>query len=221
MLIEISELVKVYPTGQEGFAALKGVSLSIDSGEFIAIMGPSGSGKSTLLNIIGCLDRPTSGRYLLDGEDVSEKTDRELAKIRNQKIGFAFQLFNLLPRQTVLQNVMLPLYYSKMPRADRKSRAQEILERLGLGEKLGNRPTELSGGECQRVAMARALVNDPQIICADEPTGNLDTQTGKEIMEILVELNRKGVTIVLVTHEREIASYAGRIINIRDGKIRE
>ncbi|MEW5767050.1 MAG: ABC transporter ATP-binding protein [bacterium] len=219
MLIETENLTKVYPMGKEGFTALKGISLSIEGGEFLAIMGPSGSGKSTLMNIIGCLDSPTSGRYLLEGEDVGAKSDAELARIRNKKMGFAFQSFNLLPRATLIDNVTLPLSYSRVPRRQRKQRAEEILQRVGLGTKFNQKPTELSGGEQQRVALARALVNHPAIICADEPTGNLDTATSKEIMEILSELNKEGTTIILVTHERENASYAGRIINLRDGQM--
>jgi len=219
MLIEIENLTKVYPIGKEKFFALNGLSLSIERGGFIAIMGASGSGKSTLMNIIGCLDSLTSGRYLLEGEDVALKNDLELARIRNQRIGFAFQSFNLLPRATLVENVLLPLSYSGVPRKQRRPRAEEILQRVGLSTKLNQKPTELSGGQQQRVALARALVNNPEIICADEPTGNLDTVTSREIMEILDGLNKDGTTIVLVTHEREIASYAGRIITLRDGQI--
>lgn len=219
MLIEIENLTKVYPVGKEGFFALNGLSLSIEKGGFMAIMGASGSGKSTLMNIIGCLDSLTSGRYLLEGEDVALKNDLELARIRNQRIGFAFQSFNLLPRATLVENVMLPLSYSGVPRKQRRPRAEEILQRVGLSTKLNQKPTELSGGQQQRVALARALVNNPEVICADEPTGNLDTTTSREIMEILDGLNKDGTTIILVTHEREIASYAGRIITLRDGQI--
>lgn len=219
MLIETENLTKIYPMGKEGFTALNGISLSIERGEFLAIMGPSGSGKSTLMNIIGCLDSPTSGKYLLEGEDVGARSDAELAGIRNQKIGFAFQSFNLLPRATLVENVTLPLSYSRVPRRQRKQRAEEILQRVGLETKFNRTPMELSGGEQQRVALARALVNNPVIICADEPTGNLDTATSREIMEILRELNKDGTTIILVTHERENASYAGKIITLRDGRM--
>ncbi|MDI6792184.1 MAG: ABC transporter ATP-binding protein [bacterium] len=219
MLIETEDLTKVYPMGKEGFAALNGISLSIERGEFLAVMGPSGSGKSTLMNIIGCLDSPTSGKYLLEGEDVGAKSDLELAGIRNQKIGFAFQSFNLLPRATLIENVTLPLSYSRVPRRQRAQKAEEILQRVGLETKFNQTPTELSGGEQQRVALARALVNNPVIICADEPTGNLDTATSREIMEMLSELNKDGTTIILVTHDSENASYAKRIITLRDGRI--
>lgn len=221
MLIEIENLTKVYPMGKELFFALNGISLSIEGGEFMAIMGASGSGKSTLMNIIGCLDSLTSGRYLIEGEDVALKSDIELARIRNQRIGFAFQSFNLLPRETLVENVMLPLFYSKakVSRKQRKQKAEEMLQRVGLSTKRNQRPTELSGGQQQRVALARALVNNPEIICADEPTGNLDTTTSREIMEILDGLNKDGTTIVLVTHERDIASYANRIITLKDGRI--
>jgi len=219
MLIEIENLTKVYPVGKEGFFALNGLSLSIEKGGFMAIMGASGSGKSTLMNIIGCLDSLTSGRYLLEGEDVALKSDLELARIRNQRIGFAFQSFNLLPRATLVENVLLPLFYSGVPRKQRRPRAEKMLRRVGLSTKLNRKPTELSGGQQQRVALARALVNNPGIICADEPTGNLDTTTSREIMEILDGLNKDGTTIILITHEREIASYAGRIITLRDGQI--
>ena len=205
--------------GKTDFLALKGISLSIARGEFIAIMGASGSGKSTLMNIIGCLDNPTTGTYLLDGEDVITNNDKELARIRNKKIGFVFQFFNLLGKQSALDNVMLPLLYSGFLRKNRRKIASEALEMVGLSTKLRNKPSEMSGGEQQRVAIARALVNNPEIICADEPTGNLDSQTSHEIMEILLGLNKKGRTIILVTHEADIAGYAQRIIRMKDGGI--
>ncbi len=219
MLIEIEDLTKVYPMGKKGFTALDGISLSIERGEFLAIMGASGSGKSTLMNIIGCLDKPTSGSYLLDREDIGRKGDKELARIRNKKLGFVFQSFNLLSRQSALDNVMLPLLYSGVARNNRRKIASEALEMVGLFSKLRNKPSEMSGGEQQRVAVARALVNNPEIICADEPTGNLDSQTSHEIMGILQSLNKNGVTIILVTHEADIAGYAERVIRMRDGKI--
>jgi len=206
--------------GNNVVKALNGVDLTIEPQEFVSIMGPSGSGKSTLMNIIGALDRPTAGNYNLDGEDVSKLTDNELAVIRNRKIGFVFQTFNLLPRKTALQNVELPLIYSGMPRKKRKAQAIDTLEMVGLGDRMGHRPSELSGGQRQRVAIARALVTHPSIVFADEPTGNLDTQTGQEIMEIFNSLNRdRKVTVLLVTHEADIAAYADRIIHIRDGLI--
>ncbi|MBU0899943.1 ABC transporter ATP-binding protein [bacterium] len=219
--IELSEIKKIYTMGKTDFLALKGISLSIARGEFIAIMGASGSGKSTLMNIIGCLDNPTTGTYLLDGEDVITNNDKELARIRNKKIGFVFQFFNLLGKQSALDNVMLPLLYSGFLRKNRRKIASEALEMVGLSTKLRNKPSEMSGGEQQRVAIARALVNNPEIICADEPTGNLDSQTSHEIMEILLGLNKKGRTIILVTHEADIAGYAQRIIRMKDGGIVE
>ncbi len=218
--IKLTEITKVYPMGKTGFPALKGISLSIDRGEFIAIMGPSGSGKSTLMNIIGCLDSPTSGTYLLDGEDIGKNSDKELTRIRNKRIGFIFQSFNLLGRQSAMDNVLLPLLYSCTTlRKNRKRITTEALERVGLSTKLRNKPSEMSGGEQQRVAIARALVNNPEIICADEPTGNLDSQTSHEIMEILRGLNKKGRTIILVTYEADIAGYTQRIIRMKDGGI--
>ncbi|MDI6781209.1 MAG: ABC transporter ATP-binding protein [bacterium] len=218
--IELFEIKKIYPVGKASFAALKGISLSIQKGEFVAIMGASGSGKSTLMNIVGCLDSPTSGSYLLDGEDVAMNNDKELALIRNKRIGFVFQSFNLLGKQSALDNVLLPLLYSgDCSRKNRRRIASETLKMVGLSAKLRNKPSEMSGGERQRVAIARALVNNPEIICADEPTGNLDSQTSHEIMEILLDLNKKGRTIILVTHEADIAAYAERVIRMRDGGI--
>lgn len=218
-ILEMNNIHKIYNSGEVKTHALRGIDLSILKGEFVAIMGPSGSGKSTLMNLIGCLDTPTSGTYLLEGIEISRLSDNELAEIRNQKIGFVFQQFNLLPRTTALENVMLPQIYSgKKPDPEK---AKELLKRLGLEGKERNFPNQLSGGQQQRVAIARALINDPEIILADEPTGALDTASGEEIMQIFSELNKDGVTIVLVTHERYIAEKAQRIIHIRDGLIYE
>jgi len=219
-VIRLIDIHKDYRMGSNVVKALNGISLNINAQEFVSIMGPSGSGKSTLMNIIGALDRPTSGSYHLDGEDVSGLTDNELAVIRNRKIGFVFQTFNLLPRKTALQNVELPLIYGGMPRRARRQRARETLEMVGLGDRMDHRPSELSGGQRQRVAIARALVTSPAIVFADEPTGNLDSQTGQEIMDIFTRLNRdQKVTVLLVTHEADIATYADRVIHIRDGLI--
>jgi len=219
MLIEVEDLVKNYYMGSIVVPALRGVSLKVERNEYVAIMGPSGSGKSTLMNILGCLDTPTSGTYRFEGEDVSHLTDNELAEIRNRRIGFVFQMFNLLPRADALHNVELPLIYSGMPASRRRKRAMEALDRVGLADRMHHRPNELSGGERQRVAIARALVNNPSIILADEPTGNLDTVTGEEIMQVFGELHKQGHTIILVTHERYIAEHSHRIIHLRDGKI--
>lgn len=218
-LIRMFGITKQYKMGTAVVDALRGIDLAIEQGEFVAIVGPSGSGKSTLMNLIGCLDRPTSGEYYLEDRKVDSLSDDELARIRNRKIGFVFQTFNLLPRRDCLHNVELPLLYSNVGGKERHRRAVAILERVGLKERLHHKPNELSGGERQRVAIARALVTNPSIILADEPTGNLDSKTGCEIMAILDELNREGRTIVLVTHEKYIAEYASRIIHIRDGLI--
>jgi len=221
MLIDIREITKVYVMGQEKVHALSGVTLGVERGEYVGIMGPSGSGKSTLMNLIGCLDTPTSGSYVLNGREVARMTDDELAAIRNQEIGFVFQTFNLLPRTTALQQVELPLVYSGLPRKERRERAIRSLEAVGLADRMGHHPNELSGGQRQRVAIARALINDPSILLADEPTGNLDSQTGAEIMALFDELNGRGNTIVLVTHEEDIAAHTRRIVRLLDGKIRE
>jgi putative ABC transport system ATP-binding protein len=218
-LIEMRGIRKDYEMGKTEVNALKGIDLEVKAGEFIAIVGPSGSGKSTLMNLIGCLDRPSEGEYYLDGNKVDEMGDDDLARIRNKKIGFVFQTFNLLPRTNCLHNVELPLLYSSVSRKDRERKAREMLERVGLGERLRHNPNELSGGERQRVAIARALVNDPAIVLADEPTGNLDSKTGSEILAIFSDLNADGKTIVLVTHEKYIADYSRRVVSLRDGEV--
>lgn len=219
MIIEIENLKKIYDTGSIQVEALKSVNLNVDKNEYVAIMGASGSGKSTLMNIIGCLDRMTSGRYILDGEDVSTLNDTQLAEIRNKKIGFVFQAFNLLPRLTALGNVELPMIYAGIPSSQRHKRAKEALEKVGLSERMHHKPNELSGGQKQRVAIARALVNNPAILLADEPTGNLDTKSSIEIMDIFESLNDEGVTIVMVTHEPDIAAHTKRNVVFRDGEI--
>ena len=218
-LIEVNDLKKQYMMGSEEVWALDGVTLSIEEGDYVAVMGPSGSGKSTLMNMLGCLDTPTSGTYYLRGEDVSTFSDNELAEIRNHEIGFVFQTFNLLPRVNCLRNAELPLIYAGMSKRERRERAAEALRSVGLGDRLDHRPNELSGGQRQRVATARALVNHPSLLLADEPTGNLDTETGDEIMQLLEGLHRQGNTILLVTHEEPIAHHARRIIHLRDGKL--
>lgn len=218
-LIEVEDLVKVYRTGDVELRALDGASFSVAHGEFVAVMGPSGSGKSTTMNMLGCLDSPTGGRYLLDGRDVARLSGDELAKVRNEKLGFVFQGFNLLPRLSAVDNVALPLVYSGVPSRERSERAREALERVGLGARLKHRPNQMSGGQQQRVAIARALVGRAPLILADEPTGNLDTRTSEEIMDLLVEVNREGKTVVLVTHEPDIAAYARRVLHFKDGRL--
>ena len=219
-LIDIKDVTKSYQMGAETLVrALDGVSVAIEGGDYVAIMGPSGSGKSTLMNLIGCLDTPSGGSYQLKGREIAAMTDDELAQIRNKEIGFIFQTFNLLPRADAVQNVELPLVYSGLPRRERKERAIKALESVGLGERKHHRPNEMSGGQRQRVAIARALVNGPSILLADEPTGNLDSKTGEEILALMDELHAKGNTIILVTHEEDLAQHAARVIRLRDGKI--
>jgi putative ABC transport system ATP-binding protein len=218
-LIETRDLWKTYVMGEEEIHALSGVSLEIDRGEYVAIMGPSGSGKSTLMNLIGCLDTPSKGSYLLNGKQVSQMNDDELARIRNEEIGFVFQTFNLLPRATALHNVELPLVYGGVTGKARQERAQQALEKVELMSRATHRPSELSGGQRQRVAIARALVNNPSILLADEPTGNLDSKTGTEIMGIFDRLHQGGNTIIVVTHEADVAAYAHRVVSIRDGQV--
>ena len=219
-LIDIRDVTKTYEMGAETIVhALDGVSLTIDAGDYVAIMGPSGSGKSTLMNLIGCLDTPTTGSYNLKGREISSMNDDELAQIRNKEIGFIFQTFNLLPRADAVQNVELPLVYSGLARKERKSRAEKALDAVGLGTRMHHRPNEMSGGQRQRVAIARALVNEPSILLADEPTGNLDSKTGEEILALMDDLHRGGNTIILVTHEDELAQHAARVIRLKDGKI--
>jgi putative ABC transport system ATP-binding protein len=221
VVIAVQGVKKFYPLGREGVWALKGVSFTIRTGEMVAIMGPSGSGKSTLMHILGCLDTPTEGEYILAGKAVAKLRDRELARLRNQEVGFVFQTFHLLPRYTALENVALPLVYAGVPRRERYRRATAVLEAVGLGDRLHHRPNELSGGQRQRVAIARALVNNPTLLLADEPTGNLDSQTSQEIMKLFRDLHKKGNTIVIVTHEPDIAAYCERLILLRDGVIVE
>lgn len=218
-IITVQDLKKTYVMGMEKVHALQSITLNINKNEYVALMGPSGSGKSTLMNLLGCLDTPTSGNYFLNGTNVSEMEDGDLAEVRNKEIGFVFQTFNLLPRLSSLDNVALPLVYSGMSKSQRSEKAASALEAVGLGDRMDHKPNELSGGQRQRVAIARALVNDPAIILADEPTGNLDTKTSIEIMEILEEIHKKGNTVILVTHEPDISEHAHRIIRLRDGLI--
>jgi putative ABC transport system ATP-binding protein len=220
-LIEITDLTKVYGSGDIAVYALRGISAAVEKGEFVAVMGPSGSGKSTFMNVLGCLDVPTAGRYWLNERLVSELSEDELAGVRNKEIGFVFQTFNLLPRATCLHNVELPLIYAGVPAKERQRRAEEKLELVGLADRMDHKPPEISGGQRQRVAIARALVNEPALLLADEPTGNLDSVTSKEIMETLRQLNLEGQTILLVTHEHDIAEYAKRQVHLRDGLIEQ
>ncbi len=218
-IIHLKNIAKAYKIGTEVIHALRSVSLEINKNEYVALMGPSGSGKSTLMNVLGCLDSPTSGEYILNGIDVAQMLDNRLAEVRNKEIGFVFQSFNLLPRSTALDNVMLPLIYAGYNKADRLKRGKEVLEQVGLGDRIMHKPNELSGGQRQRVAIARALVNRPAIILADEPTGNLDSKTSIEIMALLEEIHKQGNTIVLVTHEEDIAQHAHRIVRLKDGEV--
>ncbi|MSP85023.1 MAG: ABC transporter ATP-binding protein [Flavobacteriaceae bacterium] len=218
-LIQITKIKRDFVLGNEIVYVLKGIDLEINRGEYVALMGPSGSGKSTLMNLLGCLDTPTSGSYILNGKDVSKMHDDELAEIRNKEIGFVFQTFNLLPRTTALDNVALPMIYAGYSKSERIIRAEEVLKQVGLADRMDHQPNQLSGGQRQRVAVARALVNNPSIILADEPTGNLDSRTSEEIMKLFVEIHKLGNTVIVVTHEEEVAAYAHRIIRLRDGII--
>jgi len=218
-IIEIKQIKRDFALGSEIIHVLKGINLTINKGEYVALMGPSGSGKSTFMNVLGCLDTPTSGSYILNGKDVSKMTDNELAEIRNKEIGFVFQTFNLLPRTTALDNVALPMVYAGFKKPDRMARATEVLTQVGLEDRMDHRPNQLSGGQRQRVAVARALVNRPSIILADEPTGNLDSKTSVEIMKLFGDIHANGNTVILVTHEEDIAAYAHRVIRLRDGII--
>jgi putative ABC transport system ATP-binding protein len=218
-LIRIRDLTRTYPMGDETILALRGVSLDIARNEYVAIMGPSGSGKSTMMNLLGCLDTPTGGEYWLNGQEVSRLTDDELARVRNREIGFVFQTFNLLPRSSALHNVELPLVYAGAGARERRARAAAALERVGLAERMDHRPNELSGGQRQRVAIARALVNEPAILLADEPTGNLDSVTSEEIMRVFGDLHAAGQTVIMVTHEADIAAHAGRVVILKDGRV--
>jgi putative ABC transport system ATP-binding protein len=218
-LIQISNIKRDFVLGNEIVYVLKGIDLQINKGEYVALMGPSGSGKSTLMNLLGCLDTPTSGTYILNGKDVSQMHDDELAEIRNKEIGFVFQTFNLLPRTTALDNVALPMVYAGFPKSERNKRATEVLTQVNLADRMDHQPNQLSGGQRQRVAIARALVNSPSIILADEPTGNLDSKTSVEIMKLFGDIHAQGNTVILVTHEEEIAAYAHRVIRLRDGII--
>jgi putative ABC transport system ATP-binding protein len=221
MIIKTKSLTKVYQMGDQEVRALDGVDLEIEKGDYVAIMGPSGSGKSTLMNLIGCLDTASSGEYWLNGRAVNELNDNDLAQVRNEEVGFVFQTFHLLPRHTALENVQLPLVYSNVPRDQRVSRAKEALAQVDLTDRMHHRPNELSGGQRQRVAIARALINRPSIVLADEPTGNLDTATGKEILSVFEKLHHSGNTVILVTHDAEVAGHARRVIRLRDGKVEE
>ena len=221
MLLELKNIYKNYIQGTMEVPVLKDINLCVEEGEYVAIMGPSGSGKSTLMNIIGCIDKPTSGTYLLDDVEIEKCKDKELSEVRNQKIGFVFQNFNLLPRQSALDNVALPLQYAKVPVRKRKQKAKEMLEMVDLGDRLNFKPTQLSGGQKQRVAIARAMVADPKILLADEPTGALDSKSGLQVMELFDTLHKQGVTIIMITHSDEIASYAERIVKIIDGELYE
>lgn len=219
LVIKIRNITRDFPLGQEVVKVLKGIDLDIEKGEYVALMGPSGSGKSTLMNLLGCLDTPTSGSYELNGVDVSSMTDDELAEIRNKEIGFVFQTFNLLPRTTALENVALPMIYAGASKAQRLQRASEVLTDVGLADRMDHKPNQLSGGQRQRVAVGRALVNNPTIILADEPTGNLDSKTSLEIMQLFDEIHKAGNTVIIVTHEEEIAAYTHRVIRLRDGMV--
>lgn len=218
-IIKTSEISKIYQMGTQTVKALQSISIKIDRGEYVAFMGPSGSGKSTLMNIVGCLDTPTAGTYILNNKDVSHMTENELADVRNKEIGFVFQTFNLLPRATAMENVALPLIYAGYGKSDRHDKAMQVLESVGLADRADHKPNELSGGQRQRVAIARALVNDPSIILADEPTGNLDSKTSYDIMDLFHDLHESGNTIIMVTHEDDIAHYAHRIVRLRDGLV--
>ncbi|MFI5150347.1 MAG: ABC transporter ATP-binding protein [Bacteroidia bacterium] len=218
-IISLSQIARNYVIGSETIHALRSISLEINKNEYVALMGPSGSGKSTLMNVLGCLDTPSQGEYILNGHSVANMSDNELARIRNKEIGFVFQTFNLLPRSTALDNVILPLVYAGIKKTDREKRGKEVMDQVGLGNRMDHKPNELSGGQRQRVAIARALVNHPAIILADEPTGNLDSKTSVEIMGLFEEIHRKGNTIILVTHEEDIAKYAHRIVRLKDGLI--